>query len=175
VPSFAEELNFRPAAQRAIVTFSLKARAPITWRTQSGRCHWFDGVRGSPHASHAAFHREQAKSVRRKLTSARPGRFTPGSAYWYERKLSAPSSRRLGSPHFPAREKTAVREPDNTFYEQWASEPYADTAMMTRRKSRHALKLAIRTEPIFLAVTTLRWITLATNSAPAAAKSRTFF
>src|SRR4029077_15566372 len=58
----------------------------------------------------------------------------------------------LTFPH-PLRGKTGVGEPDSAFYEQWASSPYADTALTElAEKAIDALKLGNSNGTDFLAV-----------------------
>jgi predicted AlkP superfamily pyrophosphatase or phosphodiesterase len=135
VPSFAEELKFQTSGATRIVTFSLKARAAITMAGhKADAATWFDGgawVTSSPYAT-LPFIEEQAKSHPAKADFGRTWALSlPLSAYWYEEKaLGAvpPEGWDLTFPH-PLRGKTGVGEPDGAFYEQWASSPYADTAL----------------------------------------------
>jgi len=71
------------------------------------------------------------------------------------RKLSAPFLPTAGISHFPIRfaEKWASVKPDGAFYEQWASSPYADTALTElAEKAVDALNLGKAAGTDFLAV-----------------------
>src|SRR3989475_1467211 len=159
VPSFAEELKFQSSGRTRIVTFSLKARAAITMAGhRANAATWFDGgawVTSSAYGTQP-FVEEQAKSHPAKADFGKTWSLSlPASAYWYgEKALGAvpPDGWDLTFPH-PLRGKTAVGEPDNTFYEQWASSPYADTAMTElAERAVDALKLGNSNGTDFLAV-----------------------
>jgi predicted AlkP superfamily pyrophosphatase or phosphodiesterase len=159
VPSFAEELKFQTTGATRVVTFSLKARAAITMAGhKADAATWFDGgawVTSSPYTT-ASFIEEQAKSHPAKADFGKTWALSlPESAYGYgEKALGAvpPEGWELTFPH-PLRGKTGVGEPDSTFYEQWASSPYADTALTElAEKAVDALKLGHSKGTDFLAV-----------------------
>src|SRR6266436_4463639 len=159
VPSFAEELKFQTSGATRIVTFSLKARAAITMAGhKADAVTWFDSgawVTSSPYGTQP-FIEEQAKSHPAKADFGKTWSLSlPETAYWYgEKALGAvpPDGWGLTFPH-PLRGKTGVGEPDNTFYEQWASSPYADTALTElAEKAVDALKLGNSNGTDFLAV-----------------------
>jgi predicted AlkP superfamily pyrophosphatase or phosphodiesterase len=159
VPSFAEELKFQTNGATRIVTFSLKARAAITMAGhKADAATWFDGgawVTSSPYAT-MPFIEEQAKAHPAKADFGKTWSLSlPESAYWYgEKALGAvpPDGWDLTFPH-PLRGKTGVGEPDTAFYEQWASSPYADTALTElAEKAVDALKLGNSNGTDFLAV-----------------------
>src|SRR5207249_10256254 len=79
----------------------------------------------------------------------------PEKAYWYdERALGAvpPNGWDLTFPH-PLRGKSGVSEPDPEFYNQWASSPYADTALTElAMKAVDALNLGKAAGTDFLAI-----------------------
>jgi hypothetical protein len=159
VPSFAEELKFQTSGATRIVTFSLKARAAITMAGhKADAATWFDGgawVTSSPYAS-MPFIEEQAKSHPAKADFGKTWVLSlPENAYWYgEKALGAvpPDGWDLTFPH-PLRGKTGVGEPDSAYYEQWASSPYADTALTElAEKAVDALKLGNSNGTDFLAV-----------------------
>ncbi len=159
VPSFAEELKFQTSGATRIVTFSLKARAAITMAGhRADAATWFDGGAWVTSTAYGTlpFIEEQAKSRPAKADFGKTWSLSlPASAYWYgEKALGAvpPDGWDLTFPH-PLRGKTAVGEPDNTFYEQWASSPYADTAMTElAERAVDALKLGNSNGTDFLAV-----------------------
>jgi predicted AlkP superfamily pyrophosphatase or phosphodiesterase len=159
VPSFAEELKFQTNGATRIVTFSLKARAALTMAGhKADAATWFDGgawVTSSPYGMQP-FIEEQAKSNPAKADFGKTWSLSlPESAYWYgEKALGAvpPDGWDLTFPH-SLRGKTGVGEPDSAFYEQWASSPYADTALTElAEKAVDALKLGNSTGTDFLAV-----------------------
>jgi len=159
VPSFAEELKFQTSAATRIVTFSLKARAAITMAGhKADAATWFDGgawVTSSVYGTRS-FIEEQAKSHPPKADFGKTWALSlPEKAYWYDEKaLGAipPNGWDLTFPH-PLRGKSGVSEPDPAFYEQWASSPYADTALTElAEKAVDALKLGNSNGIDFLAV-----------------------
>jgi predicted AlkP superfamily pyrophosphatase or phosphodiesterase len=159
VPSFAEELKFQTSGATRIITFSLKARAAITMAGhKADAATWFDGgawVTSSAYGTQP-FIEEQAKSHPAKADFGKTwSPFLPASAYWYGEKTLgavAPDGWDLTFPH-PLRGKTGVGEPDSAFYEQWASSPYADTALTElAEKAVDELKLGNSTGTDFLAI-----------------------
>jgi len=159
VPSFAEELKFQTSGATRIVTFSLKARAAITMAGhKADAATWFDGgawVTSSPYGVQP-FVEEQAMSHPAKADFGKTWSLSfPESAYWYgEKAVGAvpPDGWDLTFPH-PLRGKTGVGEPDSAFYEQWASSPYADTALTElAEKAVDALKLGNSNGTDFLAI-----------------------
>src|SRR5713101_3512140 len=159
VPSFAEELKFQTSGATRIVTFSLKARAAITMAGhKADAVTWFDGgawVTSSTYAT-LPFIEEQAKSHPGKADFGKTWSLSlPESAYWYDEKAVGavpPEGWDLTFPH-PLRGKTGAGEPDSTFYEQWASSPYADTALKElAEKAVDALKLGNSNGTDFLAI-----------------------
>jgi predicted AlkP superfamily pyrophosphatase or phosphodiesterase len=159
VPSFAEELKFQTGGATRIVTFSLKARAAITMAGhKADAATWFDGgawVTSTIYGTQP-FMEEQAKSHPAKADFGKTWSLSlPESAYWYgEKALGAvpPDGWDLTFPH-PLRGKSGVGEPDSAFYEQWASSPYADTALTElAEKAVDALKLGSSNRTDFLAI-----------------------
>jgi predicted AlkP superfamily pyrophosphatase or phosphodiesterase len=159
VPSFAEELKFQTNGATRIVTFSLKARAAITMAGhKADAATWFDGgawVTSSVYGT-LPFMEEQAKSHGAKADFGKTWSLSlPESAYWYgEKALGAvpPDGWDLTFPH-PLRGKSSVSEPDSAFYEQWASSPYADTALTElAEKAVDTMKLGSSNGTDFLAI-----------------------
>src|SRR5712692_216802 len=159
VPSFAEELKFQTSGATRIVSFSLKARTAITMAGhKADAATWFDGgawVTSSVYGT-LPFIEEQAKSHPAKADFGKTWSLSlPENAYWYgEKALGAvpPEGWDLTFPH-PLRGKTGAGEPDSAFYEQWASSPYADTALTElAEKAVDALKLGNSNGTDFLAV-----------------------
>jgi predicted AlkP superfamily pyrophosphatase or phosphodiesterase len=135
VPSFAEELKFQTSGATRIVTFSLKARAALTMAGhKADAATWFDSgawVTSTPYGM-LPFLEDPAKSHPVKSDFGKTWSLSlPESAYWYgDKALGAvpPAGWELTFPH-PLRGKSSVSEPDSAYYEQWASSPYADTAL----------------------------------------------
>jgi predicted AlkP superfamily pyrophosphatase or phosphodiesterase len=159
VPSFAEELKFQTSGATRIVTFSLKARAAITMAGhKADAATWFDGgawVSSSVYGT-LPFMEEQAKSHPAKADFGKTWSLSlPESSYWYgEKALGAvpPDGWDLTFPH-PLGGKSGVGEPDSAFYEQWASSPFADTALTELAENAvDALKLGNSNGTDFLAI-----------------------
>ena len=159
MPSFAEELKFQTTGATRIVSFSLKARAAITMAGhKADAVTWFDSgawVTSSVYGTQP-FIEEQAKSHPAKADFGKTWALSlPEKAYWYgEKALGAvpPAGWDLTFPH-PLRGKTGVGEPDSAFYEQWASSPFADTALTDlAEKAVDALKLGNSSGTDFLAI-----------------------
>jgi predicted AlkP superfamily pyrophosphatase or phosphodiesterase len=159
VPSFAEELKFQTSGATRIVSFSLKARAALTMAGhKADAVTWLDSgawVTSSPYGTQP-FIEEQAKSHPAKADFGKTWALSlPEKAYWYDEKaLGAvpPNGWDLTFPH-PLRGKSGVGEPDPDFYSQWASSPYADTALTElAMKAVDALNLGKAAGTDFLAV-----------------------
>jgi predicted AlkP superfamily pyrophosphatase or phosphodiesterase len=159
IPSFAEELKFQTSGATRIVSFSLKARAAITMAGhKADAVTWFDGgawVTSSVYGTQS-FIEGQAKSHPPKADFGKTWSLSlPETAYWYgEKTLGAvpPDGWDFTFPH-PLRGKTGVGEPDSAFYEQWASSPYADSALTElAEKAVDVLKLGNANGTDFLAV-----------------------
>jgi predicted AlkP superfamily pyrophosphatase or phosphodiesterase len=159
VPSFAEELKFQTNGATRVVTFSLKARAAITMAGhKADAATWFDAgawVTSTPYGT-LPFMDDPSKSHLAKADFGKTWSLSlPESAYWYgEKALGAvpPDGWELTFPH-PLRGKSGAGEPDGTFYEQWASSPYADTALTSLAENAvDALKLGNSNGTDFLAV-----------------------
>lgn len=159
VPSFAEELKFQTSGATRVVTFSLKARAAISMAGhKADAATWFDGgawVTSTPYGT-LPFMNGPAKSHPAKTDFGKTWSLSlPESAYWYGEKALgavAPAGWDLTFPH-PLRGKSGVSEPDGAFYEQWASSPFADTALTELAENAvDALKLGNSNGTDFLAV-----------------------
>jgi hypothetical protein len=159
VPSFAEKLKFQTGGATRIVTFSLKARAAITMAGhKADAATWFDSGAWVTSSAYGIqpFIEEEAKSHPAKVDFGKTWALSlPESAYWYGEKTLgavAPDGWDLTFPH-PLRGKSGVSEPDSAFYEQWASSPYADTALTElAEKAVDALKLGGSNGTDFLAI-----------------------
>lgn len=159
VPSFAEELKVQTEGTTRIVSFSLKARAALTMAGhQADAATWFDGgawVTSSVYGTQP-FIEDQAKSHPAKADYGKTWSLClPEKSYWYgEQAFGAvpPEGWGLTFPH-PLRGKSGVGQPDATFYEQWASSPYADTALTElAKKAVDALNLGKAAGTDFLGV-----------------------
>jgi predicted AlkP superfamily pyrophosphatase or phosphodiesterase len=133
LPSFAEELKFQTNGATRVVTFSLKARAAITMAGhKADAVTWADGGGWATSSVYGAvpFVEAYAQEHPVKQDYGKTWRLSlPESSYWYGEKAFgavAPDGWELTFPH-PLRGQPAGNEPDATFYEQWASSPYADT------------------------------------------------
>ena len=159
VPSFAEELKFQTAGATRVVTFSLKARAALTMAGhKADAATWFDAggwVTSSPYGIQP-FIEEQAKAHPPKADFGKTWTLSlPERSYWYKgRAVGAvpPDGWDLTFPH-PLRGKSGSGEPDAAFYEQWASSPFADTALtVLAEKAVDALHLGAAAGTDFLGV-----------------------
>ena len=159
VPSFAEELKFQTSGATRVVTFSLKARAALTMAGhKADAATWFDGgawVTSTPYGT-LAFLNDPAKSHPAKTDFGKTWSLSlPESSYWYGEKALgavAPAGWDLTFPH-PLRGKSGVSEPDSAFYEQWASSPFADTALTELAENAvDALKLGHSNGTDFLGI-----------------------
>jgi predicted AlkP superfamily pyrophosphatase or phosphodiesterase len=132
VPAFAEELRFQTGSATRVVTFSLKARAAITMAGhKADAVTWFDSggwVTSSSYGS-MPFIDDYVKAHPVKADYGKTWTLSLAeSAYWYDEKATGavpPEGWDLTFPH-PLRGKTAGNEPDEAFYEEWASSPFAD-------------------------------------------------
>jgi len=133
VPAFAEELKFQSGGGAHIITFSLKARAAITMAGhKADNVTWFDSggwITSDVYGTHP-FPGELVKSHPVRDDYGKTWAPTlPRSAYLYDEKAVGaipPSGWEQSFPH-PLRGKSGSSEPDETFYEQWATSPFADT------------------------------------------------
>jgi predicted AlkP superfamily pyrophosphatase or phosphodiesterase len=135
VPAFAEELKFQTGGATRVVTFSLKARAAITMAGhKADAATWFDGGTGAWTTSNVygtlPFIDDYAKAHPMKADYGKTWTLSlPESAYLYDEKAFGavpPDGWGLTFPH-PLRGKAAGNEPDEVFYEEWATSPFADT------------------------------------------------
>jgi predicted AlkP superfamily pyrophosphatase or phosphodiesterase len=159
VPSFAEELKFQNGDLTRIVSFSLKARASITMAGhKADAVTWFDAGAWVTSSAYpvATFIDDYAKSHPVKNDYGKTWALSlPRSSYLYDDKTTgavAPDGWDLSFPH-PLRGKAGGSEPDSAFYEQWASSPYADTALTElAEKALDELNLGNAAGTDFLAV-----------------------
>src|SRR5947209_8864474 len=128
-------MKFKGGGQTRVVTFSLKARAAITMAGHKGvTATWMDGKTGAWESSSAyepqPFIEEYAKGHPIKADYGKSWALSlPAEEYFYAEKTPgavAPSGWDLTFPH-ALRGKAGSAEADDTFLEQWASSPFADT------------------------------------------------
>jgi arylsulfatase A-like enzyme len=133
VPAFADELRFQAGGATRVVSFSLKARAAITMGGhKADAVTWFDGgswITSSPYGT-MPFIEDFVKAHAMKADSGKSWVLSlPKNDYLYDEKATgaaAPPGWELTFPH-PLRGKAGGSEPDEEFYEQWSSSPFADT------------------------------------------------
>lgn len=132
MPSFAEELKFQTGGATRVVTFSLKARAAITMAGHKGdAATWVDnnGLVTSSAFGTMPFIETYAKEHPIREDYGKTWKLAlPESEYLYDEKATGaapPSGWDLTFPH-ALRGKGNSPEPDNEFYDQWATSPYAD-------------------------------------------------
>ena len=133
VPAFAEELRFQTGAATRVVTFSLKARAAIMLAGhKADAATWVEngGLVTSSVYGTLPFIEDFAKMHPIKQDYGKTWTLSlPRNSYLYDEKATgavAPSGWDLTFPH-PLRGKGAGSEPDDEFYGQWATSPFADT------------------------------------------------
>jgi predicted AlkP superfamily pyrophosphatase or phosphodiesterase len=135
VPSFAEELKFQTGDATRVVTFSLKARAAITMAGhKADAATWVDGggLATSSIYGTLPFIEDYAKSHPIRADDGKSWTLSlPESAYRYDKEAvgaAPPEGWKLSFPHvLRADAKRDASAPDDTFYEQWAGSPFADT------------------------------------------------
>jgi predicted AlkP superfamily pyrophosphatase or phosphodiesterase len=137
VPAFADELRFQNGPASRIATMSLKARASITMAGQKAdSVTWLDDKTGAWTTSSAyptaSFVEEFAQTHPTAQDFGKTwSALLPDSAYFYpEVALGAvePDGFGVAFPH-PLRGKGESARPDGTYFRQWATSPYADTAL----------------------------------------------
>ncbi|HXR32423.1 MAG TPA: alkaline phosphatase family protein [Verrucomicrobiae bacterium] len=135
LPSFADELRFQTGGATHVFTFSLKARSAITLAGHKGEVvMWFDAGTGSWATSDSygvkPFAEEYVKRhpVKEDYGKTWAPALPPGSYLYEEKAFGAATIEGWGNQFpYPLRGKTGSAEPDQSFYEEWASSPYADT------------------------------------------------
>jgi predicted AlkP superfamily pyrophosphatase or phosphodiesterase len=132
VPTFTDELRFQSGAATRVVTFSLKARSAIMLGGhKADAATWVDGgglVTSSAYGT-LPFIDDFAKAHPIKEDYGKTWTLSlPESSYKYNEKATgavAPAGWDLSFPH-SLRGKGAGNDPDDAFYSQWATSPYAD-------------------------------------------------
>ena len=134
IPSFAEELKFQTGAATRIVTVSAKARAAITmaghkadavtWIDSSGALVTSSTYGSVPFVEQFAKAHPPAEDYGKTWTLS-----LPQAAYLYDQSAegaSVPEGWTGTFPH-PLRGKEGSTTPDEAYYEQWTTSPFADT------------------------------------------------
>lgn len=133
IPVFAEELKFQSGGATHVITMSLKARAAITMAGhKADNVTWFDSgswttsdVYGTYPFPEELIKRHSVRDDYGKTWAP----ILPRSAYLYEENAFGavpPHGWGQSFPH-PLGGKSGSSEPDESFYEQWATSPFADT------------------------------------------------
>ncbi|GAC1635651.1 MAG: alkaline phosphatase family protein [Candidatus Acidiferrum sp.] len=133
IPAFSDELRSQSGAATRVVTFSLKARAAVTLGGhKADAATWFEGdgwVTSNVYGT-MPFIEAYAKAHPVKEDYGKTWTLAlPRSSYLYEETATgahAPPGWALTFPH-PMRGQNGGNEPDEAFYSQWATSPFADT------------------------------------------------
>ena len=135
LPAFAEELKFQTGGATRVVTFSLKARASITLAGhKADAATWFDSETGAwvtsaPYGSMPFVD----DFVKKHPATADYGKTwalsLPQNSYFYDENAAGARNVEGWSSTFPhaLRGKEADATPDQTFFNEWATSPFADT------------------------------------------------
>ncbi|HTZ47381.1 MAG TPA: alkaline phosphatase family protein [Verrucomicrobiae bacterium] len=135
LPSFAEELKFQSAPGTRVVTFSLKARAAITLAGhKADAATWFDNSTGSwvtssPYSTQPFIEDYAKKHPVTEDYGKTWSLSLPKDAYWYDEKAKGAAAVSGWGDDFPfaLRGKEGSGGPDEAFYTQWSTSPFADT------------------------------------------------
>jgi hypothetical protein len=135
LPSYAEELKFQTGGTTRVVTFSLKARAAITLAGhKADAATWFDSATGvwvtsAPYGPMPFIE----DYVKQHPVTADYGKnwslALPPNEYWYDEKVLGDGDVAGWNATFPfpLRGKEGATAPDEGFYQQWNTSPFADT------------------------------------------------
>lgn len=135
LPSYAEELKFQTAGGTRVLTFSLKARAALTMAGhKADAATWFDSSSGAwvtsaPYTTQPFIE----DYVKKHPVAADYGKTWSLSLskdqYWYSEKATgAATIAGWGDDFpFPLHGKEGSTAPDESFYAQWITSPFADT------------------------------------------------
>jgi len=133
VPAFAEELKFQTGSATRVVTFSLKARAAITMAGhKADAATWVEGGGLVTSSVYGTMPFIEAYATAHPIKADYGKTWTlalPEGTYWYNEKATGavpPQGWDLTFPH-PLRGKAGGNEPDDTFFGQWTTSPFADT------------------------------------------------
>jgi len=133
VPAFSDELRFQSGGATRLVTFSLKARSSITMGGhKADAVTWFDNGSWVTSSSYGSlpFIDDFVKAHPVKSDLGKSWELSlPQSSYLYDQKATGavpPQGWKLTFPHV-LKGKEGGSEPDEVFYEQWGTTPFADT------------------------------------------------
>jgi predicted AlkP superfamily pyrophosphatase or phosphodiesterase len=134
LPSYAEELKFQTGGATRIMTFSLKARAAITMAGhKADAATWFDTGTGAWVTSSAYGTMPFVDDFVKKHPVTEDYGKTwslslPQSSYWYDEKAPGAGTVEGWETTFPhaLRGRGNGGSPDEVFFEQWATSPFAD-------------------------------------------------
>ncbi|HUL35327.1 MAG TPA: alkaline phosphatase family protein [Candidatus Eisenbacteria bacterium] len=135
IPSYAEELKLQTGRSTRVVTLSLKARAAITMAGHKGdSVTWMDTMSGALVTSSAYGTMPSVEEfAKQNPVSADYGKTwalsLPDSSYLYDEAAEGSEIPEGWTATFPhaLRGKAGSNAPDEEYYEQWATSPYADT------------------------------------------------
>lgn len=133
IPAFSDELRLQGNGATRVVTFSIKARTAITLGGhKADAATWFEGdgwVTSNAYGT-LPFIETFAKAHPVKEDYGKTWTLAlPRESYLYAESAvgaAAPAGWDLKFPH-PLRGKNASSEPDDAFYGQWTTSPFADT------------------------------------------------
>jgi predicted AlkP superfamily pyrophosphatase or phosphodiesterase len=133
VPSFAEELKFQTGDTTRVVTFSLKARAAISLAGhKADAATWVEGGGLVTSSVYGTMPFIEAYATAHPIQTDYGKTWTlalPKSAYWYDERATGavpPEGWELSFPH-PLGGKAQGQQPEEAFYGQWTTSPFADT------------------------------------------------
>jgi len=135
LPSYAEELKFQSGSGTRVVTFSLKARAALTMAGhKADAATWFDTGTGSwvtsANYGPAPFVEDYVKKhpVTEDYGKTWALSLPKGQYLYDENTLGAGTVKGWGATFpFALRGKEGGSSPDDAYYEQWTTSPFADT------------------------------------------------
>ena len=133
VPTFSDELRFQSGGAARVVTLSLKARAAIgLGGHKADAVTWFDNgswVTSSPYGT-MPYIENYVKANDMKSDYGKVWELSmPKSSYFYDQQATGavgPEGWDLNFPH-KLSGKAGSSAPDDDFYQQWETSPYADT------------------------------------------------
>jgi len=161
LPSYAEELKFQSRGGTRVVTFSLKARAALMMAGhKSDATAWFDTSTGAWVTSPAYGPTPFVENyVKQHPVTADYGKTwalsLPRDRYWYDEEATGAASIVGWGKVFPLplHGKEGATAPDEAFYEQWVTSPFADTYLTKLAETAvDALGLGKNSAPDYLGV-----------------------
>jgi predicted AlkP superfamily pyrophosphatase or phosphodiesterase len=161
LPSYAEELKFQMRGGTRVVTFSLKARAALTMAGhKADAATWFDTSTGAwvTSAGYGPVPFVEAYVKQHPMTADYGKTWSlslPSARYWYEEEATGAASVEGWGKTFPfsLHGKEGATTPDEAFYQQWATSPFADTYLTKLAENAvDALGLGKSSAPDYLGV-----------------------